>query len=230
MSTADHRQWEDDLAAYVLGALDVGERQAFEEHLAGCDRCRIEVRWLEPAVDALPASVDQSEPPPALRGRILDAIAPEAERSGERRRSSDRPRWRLGGMRPALAATAAAAALVAGVAGGYALRGDDEPSSLTVPVQAAAPAQRASASVVREGDEWRLDVSDMPALRAGDVYQVWMRDGQRVIPSVQFVLSDGEARVSLPQRMDAAEELMVTREPRGGSRAPTSAPMLSVAL
>jgi anti-sigma factor RsiW len=33
-------------AAYALDALDPEERDAFEEHLAGCERCRVEVAEL----------------------------------------------------------------------------------------------------------------------------------------------------------------------------------------
>ena len=53
MSTPDHRRWEDDLAAWMLGSLDDDEAERFEQHLAGCERCRADLDRLRPAVDAV---------------------------------------------------------------------------------------------------------------------------------------------------------------------------------
>jgi anti-sigma-K factor RskA len=235
MSQHDHSPWEDDLAAYALDALAGDERRAFEDHLASCDRCRTELRWLVPAVDVLPAAVEQHEPPPRLRERILTEVAKDVEREDPGAARAERPqrsRWSLGALRPALTGAVAAVALGAGLAGGYLLAGDEGTETVTVPVQAAAPASQARAAVIHDGEFWKLDVSQMPGLRRGDVYQVWLRDGERILPSVLFVLSHGNrATVALPRRITAsADQLMVTREPSGGSQAPTSAPMLSAEL
>ena len=46
-------------AAYVLGALDAGERQAFEAHLRSCPVCVEEVRSLQRVTDALSRSVPE---------------------------------------------------------------------------------------------------------------------------------------------------------------------------
>ena len=71
----------------------------------------------------------------------------------------------------------------------------------------------------------------MPPPRDGDVYQVWIRHGERIDPSVLFVPSrDARASVALPASMATADEMMVTREPSGGSSEPTSAPMLDARL
>jgi anti-sigma-K factor RskA len=232
MSIHDHEPWQDDLAAYALGALSDDELTVFEAHLRTCERCRTELRWLEPAVDALPASIEQLEPPPGLRKRLLDTVGPEADRPVGRDR--DRARWHVGGLRPAFAAAATVVALIAGLAGGYALRGDDERPAVTAtttPIEPATPAIQANAALVRDGERWTLDVSDMPQPGSGDVYQVWIRHGDRVDPSVLFVPSrDERASVVLPASMATADELMVTREPSGGSNEPTSAPMLDAQL
>jgi anti-sigma-K factor RskA len=231
MSTVDHSRWDDDLAAYALGALHPRETEEFQAHLAGCVRCRTELRWLEPAIDSLPASVDQIEPPPQLRDRILGVIDADAvphARSGRRRST----RWSLGALRPAMTAAAVALALVAGLAGGYALSGDDDGATVTtVPVRAAGPAIQTSAAVVRNGDSWTLEVEDIPTLRRGDVYQVWLAHGKRIEPSVLFVPSHGNtARVALPRTVASADQIMVTREPAGGSLEPTSAALMQARL
>jgi len=240
VSTTDHMPWEDDRAAYLLGALDDAEVVAFETHLAGCDRCRAELLWLQPAVDVLPASVEQLEPPPELRKRILggieaDTASPPVLRRDARRRPASTSFWsRLRLPAPALAGIAAVLALAVGIAGGYALRGDDSDSSgtvATVPLEATAPAVRAAGNVVRHDHTWTLDVSHIPNLRPGDVYQVWMRKGDQLQPSVLFVPSrDGTAKVVLPTQTGAADEMLVTREPSGGSQEPTSAPLVSATI
>ncbi len=82
MNVADeHSRWDEDLAAYAVGALDSAETVAFADHLAHCDRCRGELHRLMPAVELLPASVEQLAPPPALRGRIMAAVEAEQQAS-----------------------------------------------------------------------------------------------------------------------------------------------------
>lgn len=232
MSASEHMLWEDDRAAYLLGALDDRERAEFESHLAGCDRCRAELRWLQPAVDVLPAVVEQIEPPPQLRDRILGAI--EAETPITVKRPARQSFWSRLRSQPALAGLAVVAALAGGIVGGYALGGNSDDSqtvATTVPLKPTAPAIRAAGDVVNHDGTWTLDVSHLPDLRPGDVYQVWMRNGDELAPSVLFVTSrDGTAKVVLPSETGAADEMLVTREPSGGSQEPTSAPLVSATL
>ena len=53
----EHERHRDDVAAYLLGALNEDERGAFERHLRECDECQDEFDRLQPAAEALPASV-----------------------------------------------------------------------------------------------------------------------------------------------------------------------------
>jgi len=235
MTVTEHMPWEDERAAYLLDALDERERTEFETHLAGCDRCRAELRWLQPAVDVLPASVEQIEPPAELRNRILGAIEADAgPAKASRARPTKPPFWSRVSSRAALTGVAAVVALAVGIAGGYALRGDSDSSqtiATTVPVEPTAPSIRAAANIVRHDDTYTLDVSHMPDLRPGDVYQVWMRNGKQLQPSILFVPSrDGTAKLVLPAQTGAADEMLVTREPSGGSQEPTSAPLVSATL
>ena len=43
---SDHTRYQDDIGAYLLGALNDLERQAFERHLTGCSECRDELERL----------------------------------------------------------------------------------------------------------------------------------------------------------------------------------------
>jgi anti-sigma factor RsiW len=65
----------DQAAAFVLGALTPAEERAVQEHLATCKEAHAEFAELGGVVPALAASIDQAEPPPALRERILAAAA-----------------------------------------------------------------------------------------------------------------------------------------------------------
>ena len=80
------------LGAYVLGALDPGERARVEAHLAGCADCREELASLA-ALPGLLGRVSRAEveavpaPPPAdLLDRLLVAAARERRHDGRVRR------------------------------------------------------------------------------------------------------------------------------------------------
>ena len=69
----------DDLVAYSLEALDPREAAAVEAHAPSCARCTRELEALAPAVAVLGESVEQLEPPPELRERVLAIVREEAE-------------------------------------------------------------------------------------------------------------------------------------------------------
>ncbi|WP_051970662.1 zf-HC2 domain-containing protein [Kitasatospora azatica] len=79
-----------DAGAYVLGLLDEPDRTAFEEHLAGCSRCRREVDQLgglEPLLAEYAASgAEPVEPSPRLLDALLDEVAATRRRGRVRRR------------------------------------------------------------------------------------------------------------------------------------------------
>ena len=62
-------------AAFVLGALEADEADAVREHLAACSDPHLEFAELGSVVPALLETIDQVEPPAALRGRIMAAAA-----------------------------------------------------------------------------------------------------------------------------------------------------------
>lgn len=115
----DHAHFADWDAAYVLGALSASDRRTFEEHLEGCDACRVALAEIAPTIGLLSrVARDRAEsmlvepaaegagieggPDASARARLVDL----AERRGRRRRA-----WWLGAL------TAAAALVVAAVVG-----------------------------------------------------------------------------------------------------------------
>lgn len=156
----DHERYTVDVAPYVLGALAPLEAEALETHLRACADCRRELVELRSGAELLSRSVEQIEPPAALRVRLLEEVAaeagaaeapsapppvhapaaqtsPGAEHSGALRRLGTRLRRggsRAGGTllpRPALVLATGLLALVAGVAG-WALGGARSPDDRTV--------------------------------------------------------------------------------------------------
>ena len=71
---SEHVRHQDDVGAYLLGALNDLERQAFERHLRGCAECQEELARLRPAADALPGSVQQFEPPARLKASLMEVV------------------------------------------------------------------------------------------------------------------------------------------------------------
>jgi anti-sigma-K factor RskA len=223
-----HERYRDDLAAHALGALGGREEAALRRHLEECDECRTHLRWLRPAVDLLPRTVEQLEPPPGLRERLMATVRADVPALGraEPGRPARRRPWQAL-WRPAIA-VGAVALLLAGAVGGYLLREPDESTQVTA-VEPLAGA--ASGTLERRDDSAILTMSRLPALRRGDVYQVWVQRGNEMEPSSLFVpRGDRSAEAAVPGPLEGADAVLVTREPRGGSRRPTSQPLLRAEL
>jgi anti-sigma-K factor RskA len=73
----DESSLRDLAAAYALGALSPEETRAFEAYLATSADARREVAELRETVALLALSAPEAQPAPALRARVLDAVAVE---------------------------------------------------------------------------------------------------------------------------------------------------------
>src|SRR4051794_27322953 len=84
MSVTDHKRYEEDIGAFLLGALPDGEHDAFERHLAGCHVCQDELERLRAAADALPRRVEQYEPPQSLKIALMEQVYADAPAAAAR--------------------------------------------------------------------------------------------------------------------------------------------------
>ena len=239
------QEWHDDLAAYALDALETNEAERVEDHLAGCSSCTERLRWLQPAVDMLPVTVAQMDPSADLRERLMSTVRAEAAPSqpevtpaaAARRRWFRLPDFGGLGLRPALAGFGVFLLLVAGVAG-YALNGEGgtgSTSERTYAVRSLEGNSLMGGELVVDGDEGSLEVHGMPPNKRDQVYQAWVREspaeGGSIKPSSVFVVSqDGTGSVGIPRGLDDAAEVMVTREPKGGSQHPSESPLISAVI
>jgi len=187
MTTPSHEILMHDAAAYVLGSLDLDERQAFEAHLAGCAECAAEVRSLHVVTTALASSVPQRTPPPELRERVLRSLS---------RPAGDAPvvafPRRLSSWLPV-----AASLLLTALVGLYAMRLQSRISDLErrleqAVLQAAtadrvmADARRASLeaqsamAVLAAPDVARIDLTGQPVARGARARALWSRNSGMV--------------------------------------------------
>jgi anti-sigma-K factor RskA len=220
----------------MLGALEPEEAAEFERHVEGCERCRSEVRWLTAAVEVLPEAVERHEPPPPLRERLLaevgaDARAAEPAERGVLHRAGRRlaglgsgPRdWRrLAWLSAMLLLVVAIGAYEIGSGGG-----DSGAGSTEAFVSGHSPS--VTAEVVREGDEGEIHLAAVGSLPSDRVLEAWVRRDGEVEPVKALFVPDGEGNASTTLgNMRGVDLVMVTTEPAGGSKAPTSAPIASV--
>lgn len=222
----------DDLVAFALDALEPGDQREIEAHTLSCARCTRELEALVPAVALLGESVEQLEPPPELRERVLAEVHADVARSGaERETTARRPRrrgWRGLFARPAIAV---GLAIVIAAIGGYEIAGNDGSGGQegsTVPVVA----QQGIGGTLAVGEHSSmLDLHGLGPLTGRQVYQVWVAKGQSLRPSSNFIPDpSGRAMTAVDGHLTAGTKVMVTREPHPGETAPTTPVLLSATV
>ncbi len=226
MSEIEHDRRSDEIAAYLLGALEPGEAAEMERHLAGCDECRTELEWLRPAVQLLPESVERVEAPQELRGRLMEQVRSEAESAPAPQHAR---RWSIGGWSLRPVAGLAALVLLAAV-GAYAISSGDSGGANTTTV-VAGHSPGVIAKVVSDGGSGTLHLTNLHQLPSNKVLQAWVeKEGRVVSAKTLFVPNqDGTASATIDD-MEGVKTVMVTAEPRGGSVQPTSAPIVAVPI
>ena len=217
---------------YALGNLSDAERSAFETHLNGCAQCKADVTAFLAVCGALAQTVEQHDPPAALRRRILGAA----------RRAPEAP-YRLSALAPWFAAAAMLVVTAPVAVQGYAydaLRAAADAQTplaiLTAPDlqridlagQPAAP--RASARAFWSRSRGLvLTGANLPSLPPGRVYQLWFVTAQAPV-SAGLLKPDETGRLTsvldTPSDIPAPAALAVTIEPEGGSPGPTGAKYL----
>jgi anti-sigma factor RsiW len=242
MTETNHERWTEDVAAYLLGALEPDEAAALERHTAGCERCQAEIRWMTPAVDALPESVARLEPPRELRERVMAEVRFDAEpeavfkddpaATGIFARASNWLR-ELGsgpmGLRPVVGF--AAAILVVAAVAGFAIGGGIGSDSGQTSTVVTGKPPGITAKVVSSDSGGTLHLANVKQIPDSRVLEAWVQRDGEVEPVEALFVPDrnGQASTELPD-MDGVEVVMVTTEPKGGSKSPTSSPLVTIAV
>jgi anti-sigma factor RsiW len=234
----EHQQYEENVGAYLLGALPELEAEVFERHLYSCASCRRELEQLRMASEALPRAVEPVVPPPELKESLMKTVWAEA---AEREEVRPNRRWsrpfleRLPRLTPGFAAAAAVCVLAIGVGIGIGVSQIGGGGSKTVAAlvdHSVAPSGAASLHVPGDRKNALLTVQGLPAPGAGKVYEVWVQRGGTVQPAGALfsVGSGGSGSAGIPGSLKGVEALAVTAEHDGGALKPTRMPVLTVKL
>jgi anti-sigma-K factor RskA len=228
------------VAPYALDALDAGERERFERHLAECERCGARLAEFQEAAGALAFAAEGPEPPASLRGRILEEARKE---SAGKVVAFPRKRWAL----PAVATIAAVAAFAAVGLGIWATslshsldreRSAKARYARAVELIGEGAQVKALASgkgglvVAPGGGNAALVVCGLASAPAGKTYEAWVIEGKTPRPAGLFRGGSGCAPpVLLDREVPTGAIVAVTLEREGGAQAPTGPILLhSVAV
>jgi hypothetical protein len=246
--TFDHREYEDLIAAAALGALTPEEHERLRRHMRSCAWCREAYSRLLVAADALPLTVEEREPPAALRERLRAQV--EAQRPASPPESSfipitmeqpapavmvPRAIRRIPRIWLAAAAAMLVIGLVAGALVGRSLLGDDGEQLATeqIAMQYPTDMKLTDASLTWLPDEQvlRFSAPEMPAPPEGRVYQVWLIAGQDQPPTPVGTVDVSTGQFATSVDRDRFGTFAVTVEPGPlGSPEPTTDPVIVAAL
>ncbi|MGH2958718.1 MAG: anti-sigma factor domain-containing protein, partial [Solirubrobacterales bacterium] len=176
-----------------------------------------------------------SSPAVAVPDSIGASIMAEAQRDLDAREILDSPRGAPAKQRSGFGSRAfrplalALSLLVVGL-GAFAIGGGfetSEPSTAPLAADFDAPtAPGMSGEVEAAGEGAAVNVSGMDTDMNGDVYQLWVQHGETVYAAPVFtVSSDGKGHAYINRELAPGDTVMITREPAGGSKEPTSKPI-----
>ena len=213
-----------DAAAYVLGALEPDEAEAFRRHLETCAVCRDEVSSLRHVADALPMAAPQYPVPHGLRRRVLGAARRKPRQAPPSARASP-ARWPMGVSLPALAG--GLAAVIVAVIVAVVLASAGSPGARVI------QASTGNAELRIAGGRGELIVRALPQPPTGQIYEVWLaRPNHPFTPTSALfgVTTAGQAYVGVPGDLNGVSEVLVTPEPAGGTKVPTHTPVIVARL
>jgi anti-sigma-K factor RskA len=229
----DHEQYEENVGAYLLGALTELESEVFERHVASCPICRQEFEHLRVAAEALPRAVEPVEPPASLKKSLMEVVNAEAK---QRKAAPARKRfWQRSFPRlsPAFAAGMACLLLAVGVGIGYGISsgaGSSNESVTALVDHSRVPMGSATLDV--KDNHGVLKVQGMPQPGGDRIYEVWVHRGDKFVPAGALfgVSKDGSGSAAIPTDLKGVDAVAVTREAQGGAEQPTEQPVMSFKL
>ena len=253
MSEMNHERFEDLKDAYVLGALPEEEKLSFEEYLASHPERQAEIDELGAVAGLLAFSPQEQEPPPELRRSVMEVVEAEAEPRRVRGRSTFAKVGDYLSVRSL--ALGAAALLVIGLLSWNVLlqsqvevlqgrvqdaqgrvqdlqaqvenARDQRQQSPTVELEGSWADQGANAKVVSiQENQVILVARNMPSVPEDQTCQIWVINDDVPKPSGLFQPDRNITAAPITNSITNADVIAVTVEPAGGSKKPTSDPVL----
>jgi anti-sigma-K factor RskA len=238
----------EDLSGYALKALEADETRSVEAHLAGCAECRALLAGYAQVSDGLLFAVPHKTAPPQLRTRLAESIA-----AGKPVVAPARPRFRMSFFQTALALTSAALLIAVILLAGQvrslqvqqaaliqSLQKDrtvlalvSEAGVTLVPVQSGQIT--GSLAIGSDGRAAAMVLQGLPDLDNAHTFQVWLIPASGDPQSAGLFRRQTDQPVTtlsmvspIPLKDYAAVGISI--EPRAGSKAPTTQPILVVNL
>ncbi len=232
---------EELLGAYALGALPEDQARLVEEHLRTCPEQRVAAAELRRTSALLPLAVDEGDPSPELRARIIEAVKATPPHPAEPdttarqtggttvvpiRRIARLPNWAARTSRLAVAA-AIVISLGAGGLIGYQL-GHANQAQVAYTFQGdptAAPGAEARLVYFKDRRQAVVAISGLPRLTSGQVYEMWLiKNGVPVDKGIS-TSETGDVAAQVSGDLSQFQLFAVTIEP-GEQPLPTTKPIL----
>jgi anti-sigma-K factor RskA len=223
------------IPAFVLDALDEGEARQVSRHLQSCPECAAEHRSYLQVMESLPLAAPGVNPPPRLRGAILQA----ARRQLQPRPSPARLPWFKGiteiFQKRSVVWMAASLGMILILAAGnlYQWRSSSQPAPQVpeyhfdvIAMAPDAPGTPAEGVLVisPDGRYGTLVVDGLEPLVSGQEYQLWLILGESRVSGGLFIVGAsgyGAMEVEAPRPLSEYSQFGITIEPVGGSAQPT---------
>ncbi len=232
--------------AYALDAIQGPERERFEHHLQRCQSCGHEVTGLQDTATRLALAV-ASPPPDQMKQAVLAAVARTRQLSpvaDSRPLPAPSPGWARRLAVP-VAAACLAVAIALGVLLGVTRHELNSVKSqqraiaavLTAPDArlVTRPTSLGGTATVVVADHLRKLIftsSGLPALAGSKVYQLWIMGPRGSATSVGLLagLANGRTSPVLASGLVPGDRVGVTVEPAGGTKRPTTTPIVVISL
>lgn len=229
--------------AYAAHALPLQEEREFEAHLGECDACAQEIYELQATTARLAGGVAVL-PPPALQARVMAHIAtvrqlpPEATDGAVATVVRLRVPWYRSPVGLAASVLMLVSLSLGGVVAAQQQRLADERRATQTwaaivgdptRVVRSMPVAGGTATLVAAGGRAVFTAQDLPALPGNRSYQLWVVGKDKTVRSVGLLTPHGGQAQSLVPRFGSAVGLAVSVEPSGGSKQPTTKPIVTIA-
>jgi anti-sigma-K factor RskA len=234
MTREEHDEVRDLIAPYVLGAVSADETARIRSHLLACEECLFEADRYSMVSSSLVLAVAPSPLPKGFADRVVErATTSEPPSGAEPPLGSAVRRRRWPGHALAYAALLGIVAVLAG--GLVADRRDDAMQQRAV--QAVLHGQGmalrgpggAVGRMVPTANGGLFVASGLDPAPEGHTHQLWFIEGSEPVSAGTFETSRGLAVVTIDRSLEGVDAVAVTIEPEGGSRKPTTKPIIASA-
>lgn len=246
--TRTHDELKSLVAPYVLGAISPEEMEEVRSHIISCGECMAEADSYSTVVSSLALSVRPEAVPDAMIDNVMrevraeEAHQPAATSPPEASETASVTQLRR--PRPVYNIVAAAAALVivAVLAGALITTTnelDDTQAELALQrerveqlaqtpgaMRLSAPSGETVGAMLPTDDGGVFLVHGLDDAPSDHTYQVWLIDDDQPISAGTFDPSSGVGGLETDHSLEGVEDVAVTVEPAGGSRAPTGLQVL----